>query len=83
MPRNPLVFLPKEGGPPSLGSRLRQAIGLELTVEKANAPRGPGGVTPAEVLKYAHDKGINFTPAQATESPLWRILEAIGVRSPF
>jgi hypothetical protein len=83
MPRNPLVFLPKGDGPPSFGSRFRQAIGLELTVEKANAPRGPGGVAPAEVLKHACDMGINLTPAQATESPLWRVLQAIGVRSPF
>ncbi len=82
MPRNPLVFLPNSG-PPSFVSRFRQAIGLELTLEKANAPSGLGGVTPAEVLKHAYDGGIKLTPAQATESRFWRALQAIGERSPF
>lgn len=83
MPRNPLVFLPKEGVPLSFGSRFRQAIGLEMTVEKANSPSGPGGVTPADSLKYAHDMGIKFTPGQATQSPFWKFLQAIGERSLF
>jgi hypothetical protein len=82
MPRNPLVFLPKNG-PPSFASRFRQVTGLELTLEKANAPSGLGGVTPAEVLKNAYDAGIKLTPAQATDSLFWKLLQGIGERSPF
>jgi hypothetical protein len=83
MPRNPLVFLPKEGVPLSFGSRFRQAIGLEMTLEKANAPSGVGGVTPAEALKHAFDMGLKVTPGQATQSPFWKALQAVGERSPF
>jgi len=83
MPRNPLVFLPKEGVPLSFGSRFRQTIWIEMTLEKANAPSGIGGVTPGEALRHAHDMGINVTPGQATQSTFWKALQAIGERSPF
>ena len=83
MPRNPITFLPKEEAPSSFGARLRQAIGLELTMDEANAPSGLGGVSPAEALKHAHDMGMKVTPAQETESPFWKAIQAIGERSPF
>jgi hypothetical protein len=83
MPRDALSYLPQESVAPSFASRFRQAFGLELTIEKANLPSGVGGVTPAEVLKHAAEMGLKLTPAQATESPLWRVVQAVGMRSPF
>jgi hypothetical protein len=83
MPRNALMYLPKEGVSPSFGSRCRRAVGLELTVAQARAPSGVGGVTATEVLNHAFNEGIQLTPAQATGSPLWKAVQAIGERSLF
>lgn len=83
MPRPALTYLPKEGVSPSFAARFRQAIGLELKMTKAHAPSGLGGVPPAEALKHASEMGVQLTPAQATESPIWKVLQAIGERSPF
>jgi hypothetical protein len=83
MPRPALTYLPKEGVSPSFAARCRQAFGLELSVAKAHAPSGAGGVTPAEVLKHASEMDVQLTPAQATESRFWKVLQAIGARSPF
>jgi len=83
MPRYALTYLPKESVSPSFAARCRQASGLELTIAKAHAPSGAGGVTPAEVLKHASEMGVQLTPAQATQSQFWKVLQAIGERSPF